>query len=113
MSLAAACQELLHIRQLLSSIGVEFKGAFQMFEDNQGCIALATNAMTTSRTKHIDIKYHFVRQCVQRQQVDIVWVPTVEMVADILTKFSCPAAQHLLLAQKMMGGTFRGPRRHD
>ena len=29
-----------------------------MFEDNKGCIALATNPMTTGKTKHIDVKYH-------------------------------------------------------
>ena len=111
MSLAAACQEILHVRQLLKSLGIDFKRPFLMFEDNQGCISLATNAMTTTRTKHIDIKYHFVRQCVQREQVKIIWVPTNEMVADILTKFSCPASQHSLLVAQMMSGTYHGPKR--
>ena len=111
MSLAAACQEILHVRQLLKSLGIDFKGPFLMFEDNHGCISLATNAMTTTRTKHIDIKYHFVRQCVQREQVKIIRVPTNEMVADILTKFSCPASQHSLLAAKMMSGAYHGPKR--
>ena len=109
MSLAAACQELLHLRQLLNCLGVEFSGPFRMFEDNQGCIALATNAVTTNRTKHIDVKYHFVRQCVQRHQVSVVWCPTADMLADILTKFSCAGSQHYALAVKMMGGTYNGP----
>ena len=109
MSLAAACQELLHIRQLLNCLGVKFSGPFKMFEDNQGCIALATNAVTTNRTKHIDVRYHFIRQCVQRNQVKVVWIPTVDMVADILTKFSCSASQHYALAVKMMGGRYKGP----
>ena len=65
MSLAAACHELLHVRQLLKSLGIKFSGPFKMFEDNQGCIALATNVVTTNRTKHIDVRYHFIRQCVQ------------------------------------------------
>lgn len=109
MSLAAACQELLHLRQLLTCLGVKFSGPFRMFEDNQGCIALATNAVTTSRTKHIDVKYHFIGQCVQRHQVSVVWCPTADMLADILTKISCSAAQHYVLAVKMMGGTYNGP----
>ena len=50
MSLATACQELLHIRQLLNCLGVKFTGPFKMFEDNQGCIALATNAVTGQNT---------------------------------------------------------------
>ena len=109
MSLAAACQELLHVRQLLHCLGVKFSGPFKMFEDNQGCIALATNAVTTNRTKHIDVRYHFIRQCVQRNQVKIVWIPTIDMVADILTKFSCSASQHYALAVKMMGGCYKEP----
>ena len=96
MSLAAACQELLHIRQLLNCLGVKFSSPFKMFEDNQGCIALATNAVTTNRTKHVDVRYYFIRQCVQRNQVKVVWIPTVDMVADILTKFSCSASQHIM-----------------
>ena len=87
MSLAAACQEILHVRQLLKSLGIKFSGPFKMFEDNHGCIALATNAMTTIRTKYIDIRYHFIRKCVQRNQVKVIWIPTLDMVADILTKF--------------------------
>ena len=86
----AACQELLHVRQLLKSLGIKFSGPFKMFGDNQGCIiALATNVVTTNRTKHIDVTYHFIRQCVQRNQVKVIWIPTLDMVADILTKFSC------------------------
>ena len=109
MSLAAACQELLHVRQLLKSLGIKFSAPFKMFEDNQGCIALAINALTTNRTKHIDVRYHFIRQCVQRNQVKVIWVPTLDMVADILTKFSCSASQHYALAVKMMGGRYKGP----
>ena len=109
MSLAAACQELLHVRQLLKSIGIKFSGPFKMFEDNQGGIALATNALTTNRTKHIDVRYHFFRQCVQRNQVKVIWIPTLDMVADILTKFSCSASQHYALVVKMMGGRYKGP----
>ena len=106
MSLGAACQELLHVRQLLQCLGIKFSGPFKMFEDNQGCIALATNVVTTDRTKHIDVKFHFIRQCVLRNQVKVVWIPTSEMIADILTKFSCPAAQHYNLSVKMMGGRY-------
>ena len=80
-----------------------------MFEDNQGCFALATNALTTNRAKHIDVRYHLIRHCVQRNQVKVIWIPTLDMVADILTKFSCSASQHYALAVKMRGGRYKGP----
>lgn len=110
MALAAACQELLFLRQQLESFGFTFKQPFQMFEDNKGCIALATNVVTTHRTKHIDIKYHFVRQCVVNQKVKLIWVESAHMLADILTKFSLPSSQHLSLAARMMAGIYSGPK---
>ena len=79
-------------------------------EDNQGCIALATDALTTNMTKHIDVRYHFIRQCVQRNHVKVIWIPTLDMVADILTKLSCYyASQHYALVVKMLGGRYKGP----
>ena len=55
-------------------------------QDNKGSIALAENPTAHSRTKHIDIRYHFVRQVNQRGEVKFVWLPTNSQVADILTK---------------------------
>ena len=58
--------------------------------------------MTTGKTKHIDIRFHFVRDLVKQNLLVIVWCPTDQMIADILTKFSLPAAQHLALTRRMM-----------
>ena len=55
-------------------------------EDNQGAIALAHNPEYHARTKHIDVQYHFVRECVEMGKVKLVYCPTEEMVADALTK---------------------------
>ena len=109
MALTAACQELLFLRQQLESFGLPMPQPLRMFEDNKGCIALATNAVSTHKTKHIDIKYHFVRQSVASKKVKPVWVETTHMIVDILTKFSLPAAQHLTLSARMMSGTYTGP----
>ena len=57
-----------------------------IFEDNQGAIAIAKNPVSHSRTKHIDIKYHYVREAVQSGIVNLKYCPTEEMIADILTK---------------------------
>jgi hypothetical protein len=53
--------------------------------DNQGAIALAKNPIFHQRTKHIDIKYHFVREKVESGEVELIYVPTVMMQADFLT----------------------------
>ena len=65
MALAAAAQEVMFLRQLLTSVGIVERQPTRMFKDNKGCISLATNAMTTGKTKHIDIHLHFLRDLVQ------------------------------------------------
>ena len=57
-----------------------------IFEDNQSCITLAANPVHYARTKHIDIKCHFIRDHADKEDIDIVYCPTEEMVADVLTK---------------------------
>ena len=54
--------------------------------DNQGSIKMAKNDMSSTRTKHIDIKYHLVRDMVHEKRIALEYVPTTEMVADVLTK---------------------------
>ena len=54
--------------------------------DNQGAIALSKNPVNRQRSKHIDIKYHFVREMYVKGMIYIVYCPTQDMVADILTK---------------------------
>ena len=54
-------KELLWIRNILSSIRVCFKTHIIVFEDNQPCIELAENAMSSKRSRHIDMKHQWLR----------------------------------------------------
>ena len=54
--------------------------------DNQSCIKLFENPVFHDRSQHIEIKYHFIRDYVQRGVVQLQYVSTDEQVADILTK---------------------------
>jgi hypothetical protein len=64
-----------------------------VFADNQGAIKLSKNPQHHNRTKHIDVKYHFIRESTQRGLIQLAYIPTGEMVADILTK-SLPRDRH-------------------
>ena len=55
-------------------------------EDNQGAIALSKNPKYHPRTKHIDIKYHFIRDKIVKKELILDYCPTEEMLADLLTK---------------------------
>jgi len=61
--LSSAAQEAVWLRQLLADIGEHCSKAVTVWEDNQAAIGLTRNPIGHKRTKHIDIKYHFVRAC--------------------------------------------------
>ena len=54
--------------------------------DNKSAIALAKNLVYQDRSKHIDTRFHFIRQCVQIEAIELEYVNTDEQLADILTK---------------------------
>jgi len=54
--------------------------------DNQGSIFIASNPVTEKRSKHIDIRYHFIRETIQRKLVTIYFIDGEENPADLLTK---------------------------
>ena len=53
---------------------------------NEGTIAVARNPVSHNRTKHIDIKFHYVREALEDGIIDLMYCPTKQMTADILTK---------------------------
>ena len=102
MAACAAVQEAIHLRELMGDIGYKQDGATVIFEDNQGCIALSANPVFHKRTKHIDIRYHFIRERVASGEVELRYVPTAEQLADLLTK-GLPRPRTLMLRDRIMG----------
>ena len=92
ISLSQATQEATWLRRLLNDVGFEQTTPTILYEDNQGAIELSKNQRLNSRTKHIDIKYHYVRGAVEENKVKVNYCPSDDMVADILTK-SLPKAK--------------------
>ena len=54
--------------------------------DNKGALVLIKNPVKHSRVKHIDIRYHFTRECYQSNQIVLDYVPSSDNEADIFTK---------------------------
>ena len=65
IALGSATQEAIWLRQLLSDRKVNVQEPTEIFEDNQGSIAMAKNPVGHKRSKHIDIRHHFIREAVQ------------------------------------------------
>ena len=57
-----------------------------IYADNQGAIKLSESPQFHSRTKNIDIRYHYIRTARERNEVSVIYIPTADMTADILTK---------------------------
>ena len=86
MALACATQEAVWLRQLTTEInGKPPAESTVIFEDNQSAIAMTKNPQFHGRSKHIAIKYHFIRDKVI-DGIKVQYCPTTEMIADMLTK---------------------------
>lgn len=86
MAVCAAAQEAMHMRRLLADVGAPVRGATVIWEDNQGCMALSKHAAFHKRTKHIDVRYHYVRERVAAGDIVLDFVATEFQLADCLTK---------------------------
>ena len=95
-----AGQEVIWLRQFLEDLDQIQKESTPIYEDNQGCIALAQTERINPRTKHIDVRYHFLRDLQEQGQMDLRYCPTEEMLADILTK-PLPAKRHMDLTRRI------------
>ena len=86
MATSQCTKEAMWIRKLLEDVGYVQENAMPIMCDNQGCIALAKNPKHHSRTKHIDVQHHFIREKLEEGVVILKYCPTEIMVADVLTK---------------------------
>jgi hypothetical protein len=102
MAVSAAVQEAIWLRNLLSELGFQQKLPTTIFEDNQGCIKMAENPVINPRSKHIDLRHHYIRERVADGSVALAYCPTAEMVADLLTKGLAHEA-FTYLRNKLMG----------
>ena len=83
---AMAASEIAWLRKLLHSLGCDVLQPVTLFCDNMSSIQLANNPVFHARTKHIEVHYHYIREKVLAQEIDLVYVGTHEQVADIFTK---------------------------
>ncbi|GFR97941.1 polyprotein [Elysia marginata] len=86
MALVSATQEGKYLTSLVKEIFKANMTGFVLYCDNQGAIALAKNPVKHQRSKHIDIKYHFIRDEVNHKGLELLYVPSENNVADIITK---------------------------
>jgi transposase InsO family protein len=98
---AAAIQEVLWMRGLMKELGLNMQTGSIVHGDNQSTITISKNGVKSERTKHVDVKYHFVTETIDRGEVQLKWVPTAEQQADIFTK-ALPAPAFEVFRKQLM-----------
>jgi len=85
-ALSEAAKEIKFVVQILLSMGIPVQLPIIVRVDNMGAIFMSENASASSRTKHVDTRYHFVREFVEEGFIRIIFVRTVDNVSDSFTK---------------------------
>ncbi|KAJ0600422.1 putative RNA-directed DNA polymerase [Helianthus annuus] len=94
---SSCCSHVLWIQQQMQDYGFEFLTT-PIYVDNEAALQITRNPVQHSKTKHIDIKYHFIRDCFEKRLIDVVHIHTDHQRADLFTKaFDKSRFDYLLL----------------
>ena len=85
MALSDTARQIRCIQSLFGKMGFKIFKA-PLIDDNMGSLFKASNLVADKHTKHIDIKYHHILECVDTGVIEILYTPMDDQVADILTK---------------------------
>ena len=83
---STCCTQVLWMIQTLADLEVKYTAPIPIHCDNTSAISVSKNPVFHSKTKHIPIKYHFLREQVTNQTVQVHYIPNTEQIADIFTK---------------------------
>jgi hypothetical protein len=84
--LSGLIQRILFVKQVLEFMEVPVELPISVYVDNTGAIFMAKNWTGGQRTKHVDVKYHFVRELIFGGMIEVIFVRTDDNVADVFTK---------------------------
>ena len=86
VAMSMCVMEMDFVRQVIESTDFEVKLPMRLYVDNVSAIDLAKNYSTSGRTKHIDVRFHYIREMIEQGMLEIIFVPTYSNIADIFTK---------------------------
>ena len=86
ISACSAGQEIIWLRNLFTEFGYKFNAPSTLYVDNQSALAIAKNPEHHGRMKHLDLRHYWLRDVVEAGVIDVRYLPTAQMPADIMTK---------------------------
>ena len=103
IALAEGTKECLYIKQWLHEL-LNIHSPVTLLSDSQSAIAMVINNSQHQRTKHIDVRHHFIRDCLHKDEIRLYWIPTHQQLADSFTK-SLPTPALIVQRNKLLLGT--------
>jgi hypothetical protein len=90
MAISDASREVIARLQFYSDLDISTSSLPLLLNDSQSALTLTGDAVNYQRAKHIDIRYHFIRDAIAKGQVIVDYIPTADQPADVLTKALSP-----------------------
>ncbi|GJY62424.1 putative ribonuclease H-like domain-containing protein [Tanacetum coccineum] len=106
---ANCCGQVLWIQNQMMDYGFNFMNT-KIHIDNESTICIVKNPVYHSRTKHIEIRHHFIRDCYEKRLIDVIKIHTDANVADLLTKGFDVTRFNFLVANLVLPGKFDAAR---
>ncbi|KAA0037683.1 putative mitochondrial protein [Cucumis melo var. makuwa] len=97
---AMTAEENMWIKQLMKDLPQEINHAATLYYDNLYAVCLAGNLVFHARTKHVEVHYHFIREKVLQEEIEMKPIKTEDQIADIFTK-GLPATKHMKFLQQL------------
>jgi hypothetical protein len=100
IALSEAAKEAVYVRAVLAELTGQ-SNTVTLYSDNQSAAKLATNPVFHKRSKHVDIRYHYIRETVDNDVIELSYMPTEQMTADVFTK-ALPYYKHQSFVSDML-----------
>lgn len=100
VALSSAAKQTTYIVKIMNEMGFEFQRSIVLHSDNQSAQHLVKNPVFHNRSKHIDIKFHHIRELYKQNKIKLNYCPTYKMIADVLTK-NLAKTKHCLFTNDM------------
>ncbi len=84
-ALSDCAKEVMSLKQVMEDLGLK-RETVTIYEDNVGAINIAENNMASKRTKHIDVRYHHLRELIENEDIEVKHIRSEEQIADMMTK---------------------------
>ena len=86
MAVSRAAKQILWMYSEMEEVGYPQEKPGILYNDNSGAVALTKNTKHNSRVKHIDIRHHFISECVEDRKILVLHVSSINNLADLFTK---------------------------